>query len=146
MFESLTLITCSLILWFAWQLKSLGLTSTVPKDSGNRAHYFASQCLEVVKKELSGADITDLKPHSVEYHPQGGDQKPFRIWSEDGQTRIRKDGAAVPLHDKTGEVELNFEQLSAGSLLVKIAAKVGATAKHEVGVRLEAHLPAPATT
>jgi len=143
MFESITLVTVSLLLWFAWQCKSLGLTSTVPKEAGNRAHYFVAQCLEVVKQELAGADIIELSPHSVEYHPHGADRPSSRLWSEDGQTRLRKESSpSVTLHDKSSELELNFEQLSAGALLVKIAAKVGTSGKHEVGVRLEAHLPA----
>ena len=142
MFESITLVTVSLILWFAWQCKSLGLTSTVPKEAGNRANYFATQCLEVVKKELAGANILELGAHCVEYGNPGSQQQPSRLWSEDGVTRLRKEGTAVVLHDKSSEVELSFEQLSARSLLVKISARVGTAARHEVGVRLEAHLPA----
>jgi hypothetical protein len=142
MFESLTLITVSLVLWFAWQFKSLGLTSNVPLDEGNRARYFAAQTLEVVKKELSGADIVALGTHSIEYHSHTKDQPNSKIWSEDGETKLLKDGASCTLHDKTGHVELNFEKLSAEGLMVKINATVGESAKHELGVRLSAHMPA----
>jgi hypothetical protein len=137
MFETLTLLTLLTISFFVWQNKQLGLTSTVPKDPGARAHWQASQCLESFKKFLSGATIKHLDPNRVEVLLKDSEDS-LEFWCEAGKV-FKKAGEAQPeqIHFLGPSGSLAFRMLSPQALFAKIVADSGSGAHHEVGVRLE---------
>jgi len=137
MFESLTLITIGVILFFAWQNRQLGLTATVPKDPGARAHWQASQCLETFKKYLSGATIKHLEAGRLRVVPPDS-TKPVEFWCEAGKVFQKVDaGEPEEIHFLGSAGTLFFRLLSPQALFAKIVADSGSGAHHEVGVRLE---------
>ena len=83
MFESITLITICLVLFFAWNNKQLGLTAAVPKEPNALAQWQANQCLQTFKSRLTGATIKSLEETRVKVAlKESGETAEF--WSEGG--------------------------------------------------------------
>jgi hypothetical protein len=143
MFESITLLTLLTILFFAWQNKQLGLTSTVPKEPGARAHWQAAQCLETFKTSLSGATVKSLNPDRLGVLPKDS-QEPLEFWCDGGKV-FKKAGEGKPeqIHFLGPSGSLVFQLLSPHALFAKIIADSGGGAHHEVGVRLEVRADGP---
>lgn len=136
MFESLTIITLSLIAFFAFQNMRLGLTSAVPKDPKNRAQLFASECLTTIKNKLAGAKLLRLEENKVAIACAQGSEE---LWSAEGHLWSKTDDKPPVRLNTLGEAgTVRFEQLSAEAIAVKIHAEVSPEAQHDVAVRLNA--------
>jgi len=139
MFESITIITLSLIAFCVYQNLDLGLTAKVPKDPRNRVQTFAAQCLGTVKERLAGATCVELQENKVAFRRAGADAAVESLWSDQGflwgQTGAEK---PVKLNELGKDGKVTFEKLSADGLYIKIHAQLDANVKKDVGVRLTA--------
>ena len=143
MFETLTCITIATIVFFMWQNQQLGLTAVVPKDPQARANWQAAQCLETFKKQLAGAEVTEIQESRISFVPKNS-QENCQFWCEAGQVFLQKGPAkAENLHELGPAGTLAFRLLSGTALFAKIVADSGQGQTHEVGVRLDVTLNGP---
>lgn len=136
MFESLTVTTLLLVLFFFYQNMALGLTSTVPKDSHNRMRYFCSECLTSLKQLLAGSTVHELETERLTF-VSAGQQSLMTLSLQDSKVMFEgADQQRKPLHSLGDQGSLMFEQLSENGLMVTIEARSGEAA-HKIAVRLE---------
>lgn len=139
MFESITIITLSLIAFCVYQNLDLGLTAKVPKDPRNRVQTFAAQCLGTVKERLAGATCVQLEGNKVAFRRAGTDSGVESLWSDQGCLWGQADGQKpVKLNELGQDGKVTFEKLSDDGLYVKIHAQLDANIEKDVGVRLTA--------
>lgn len=137
MFETLTVTTFLLILFFFYQNMKLGLTSAVPKDAKDRMKFFASECLTSVKQLLAGSTVHELDRDQITFVPAGGEQRQSLSLQGHKLTLQKPDEPAKSLHNLGEKGTLQFEKISEKGLMVTIEACDG-DACHRVAVRLEA--------
>lgn len=137
MFESITLITICLVLFFAWNNKQIGLTSAVPKEPNALAHWQANQCLQTFKSRLTGATVKSLEETRIKVALKETAEL-AEFWSEGGNVFQKiGEGKTEKLHSLGPAGKLSYRMLSEKALFAKILADSGTGANHEVGVRLE---------
>lgn len=134
MFESLTITTILLILFFAYQNVKWGLTSAIPKDDDARLRFYCSECLTNLKNLLTGAGIKELTPDSLTL----SDDR--RLHVQEGKVRLGETTLA-PLGPRG---QLRFERLSETGLMCTIQAQE-TEKSHRIAVRLEVEFLEPAT-
>lgn len=137
MFETLTITSILLTLFFLFQNQRLGLTAAVPTDPNTRVQFYASECLGKLKNLLPHSRIQKLEDHALSFIPKG-EQQPQQLSVVDGKVTL---GASAPVSYLGPEGELSFEQLSATGLLVTIVAKTPEAA-HRVALRLDVEFSA----
>lgn len=136
MFESLTLITICLTLFFFIQNQRLGLTAAVPKDPNNLVHFYCSECLGKLKALLPGSQVLALQPHSLEFQAPNSTAA-RRLQVAAGEVTVQEgDGPAQPVCFLGAEGGLKFEKLSETGLQITIQARTS-EADHKTSVRLE---------
>lgn len=136
MFETLTLTTILLILFFTFQNYRLGLTSTIPKDPEMRMKFYCSECLTNLKGLLAQATIEELHPESLLFRPRGS-QETHQLQLREGDVMMQK-GQSSPSRLTTlgNQGSLSFERVSDTGLIVKILASAG-EATHQAALRLD---------
>lgn len=131
MFESLTLTTILLVLFFFYQNMRWGLTSAIPKDSQARLRFYCSECLTSLKSLLAGAHIDQLQADSVSFN--GGQRLRF----EAGQLVLETPGQKQQILQTLGpRGQLYFEKTSPTALVATIQAQEE-DLSHRIAVRLE---------
>ncbi len=136
MFETLTLLTISFILFFTYQNYRLGLTAAVPKDPQSRVNFFCSECLTRLKALLPQATVHSFESNEIHFTPSG-QTTPHQLKIDSGQVVIQA-GTQPPRKEAFlgPEGSLKFEQLSENALMVTVEARTP-EASHRVGLRLE---------
>ena len=131
-------VTMGVAAFLAYQNWSLGLTSTVPKQPEAKAHWLAAQCLESLKKEVTGATLRLIATDSLQLEtPQGS----VSLSSRQGKLWVaRNGGGEQAFHELGPDGLVEFKQLSEKAIFAKIVA-VDGPARHEVGLRLEVATP-----
>jgi hypothetical protein len=133
MFESITITTILLILFFAYQNMKWGLTSVIPKDDEARLRYYCSECLTSLKNLLAGARIKQLELDSLYL----ADNQ--RLYVEEGKVRLGE----LTLANLGPRGQLSFERLSDTGLMVTIHAQE-TEKSHRISVRLQVEFLEPA--
>lgn len=133
MFESLTITTILLILFFAYQNMKWGLTSAIPKDDDARLRFYCSECLTSLKNLLAGARIKQLELESLYL---ADDQ---RLHLKEGKVRLGEQTLA----NLGPRGLLSFERLSDTGLMVTIQAQE-TEKSHRICVRLQVEFMEPA--
>ena len=137
MFETLTLTTLLITLYFFYMNTKLGLTSSVPKNPENRMKFFCSECLTTLKQLLAGAKVRQLDGQSLSFESAANPEL-SRLACREGRVVLQTaDQPPRTLHTLGSRGRLTFEQVSERGLLVDIEAADG-DASHRVSVRLEA--------
>ena len=136
MFETLTLLTISFILFFTYQNYRLGLTGAVPKDPQSKVNFFCSECLTRLKAQLPQATVHRFGANEIHFTPSG-ETTPRELKLESGQVLLVQGGQPPQKEAFLGaEGSLQFEQLSDTALMVTVEARTS-EASHRVGLRLE---------
>ncbi|MFN8610491.1 MAG: hypothetical protein U0931_23330 [Vulcanimicrobiota bacterium] len=133
MFETLTITTILLVLFFAYQNVKWGLTSAIPKDDDARLRFYCSECLTALKNLLAGARLKRLEPDSLYL----ADDR--RLYVDEGKVRLG-DSQLANLGPRG---QLSFERLSETGLMVSIQAQE-VEKSHRIAVRLEVEFVEPA--
>ena len=133
MFETLTITTILLVLFFAYQNVKWGLTSAIPKDDDARLRFHCSECLTALKNLLAGARLKRLEPDSLYL----ADDR--RLYVDEGKVRLG-DSQLANLGPRG---QLSFERLSETGLMVSIQAQE-VEKSHRIAVRLEVEFVEPA--
>jgi hypothetical protein len=131
MFETLTITTILLTLFFFWQNQRLGLTSTVPKDPANRMEFYCSECLVKLKTLLPKSRVESVQAHALTFRPPQ-DKSPQELRVEAGKVKL----GPQTLGFLGDQGELSFEKLSETGLLVTVLAR-SAEASHKAALRVE---------
>jgi hypothetical protein len=135
-FETLTLTTILLTLFFFYQNKRLGLDSAIPKDPNQRMRFYCSECLAQLKMLLPQAKIAELNGDSLSFVPANQtdshklEQREGKLWLRVGDAKAKSLGEL----GKTGRV--TFQRSSDTSLGIDILAE-NEGASHSTSVRLQ---------
>lgn len=132
MFESLTLTTILLMLFFTYQNMRWGLNSDIPKDANARLRFYCSECLTILKSLLAGARIEQLEADSLSFN----DGQVLRV-TEGNVTLQQPAGKDRKLCILGPLGHLHFERLSEKGLLVTIQAQEDGE-PYRASLRLEA--------
>jgi len=131
MFESLTLTTLLLVLFFFYQNMRWGLTSAIPKDPDARLRFYCSECLTNLKTLLAGAPILEVEPARLRFGENS------LLYVRDGNVMLEPAGEKERVLQNLGaKGSLSFEKLSETGLMVTIQAQEE-EAKHRIALRME---------
>ena len=135
MFESLTLTSILLVLFFFYQNMRWGLTSAIPKDPDARLRFYCSECLTNLKTMLVGAPILAIEPDRLHFGENA------QLYVRDGNVMLERTGEKERVLQNLGaKGHLAFEKLSETGLMVTIQAQEE-EAKHRVALRMEVTFP-----
>ena len=135
MFESLTLTTLLLVLFFFYQNMRWGLTSTIPKDPDARLRFYCSECLTNLKTLLAGAPIQEVESARLRFGENSV------LFVRDGNVMLERVGEKERLLQNLGaRGSLSFEKLSETGLMVTIQAQEEKAA-HRIALRVEVTFP-----